>query len=361
MKRETISLMLNSVDDDYISEAAVFCPESIQESPERIVHMKKKRIITFALAAALLLALGVTAYAIGVHTGFFNSVFGTGLKGRDEFEVVIRDDYGKPVTTEHYPAIERVDVDEELAEDLTGEYIASIGQSVDLDGFTFTIQESLLDENGIGALTVHVSNPNGHGLKQNGIYENGERPAFGWNVFPQGDDMHMLDMRDYILPDSFSDTEADFVLYITPFTPLPVDTGLTLQIVVYKDDVNPSDWSKAELTIPSQEKIPCRELAAEGITAMISPVGLTLHYDVPGAMEVVDDTIELVFSDGSVYTIMGESLVNFTVASRSPDQMTLYYCFNRLCDAENVTELRIHSHWYAMTSPETHTVESTLR
>ena len=40
MKRETISLMLNSVDDDYISEAAVFCPESIQESPERIVHMK---------------------------------------------------------------------------------------------------------------------------------------------------------------------------------------------------------------------------------------------------------------------------------------------------------------------------------
>ena len=63
MKRETISLMLNSVDDDYISEAAVFCPESIQESPERIVHMKKKRIITFALAAALILAMGAVAYA----------------------------------------------------------------------------------------------------------------------------------------------------------------------------------------------------------------------------------------------------------------------------------------------------------
>lgn len=63
MKRETISLMLNSVDDDYISEAAVFCPESIQESPERIVHMKKKRILTFALAAALILALGAVAYA----------------------------------------------------------------------------------------------------------------------------------------------------------------------------------------------------------------------------------------------------------------------------------------------------------
>ena len=66
MKRETITLMLNSVDDEYISESAVFRPASIQESPERIVHMKKKRIITFALAAALILALGTVAYAIGV-------------------------------------------------------------------------------------------------------------------------------------------------------------------------------------------------------------------------------------------------------------------------------------------------------
>lgn len=63
MKRETITLMLNSLDDDYISEAEVFCPESIQENPERIVHMKK-RIITFALAAVLMLALGISAYAI---------------------------------------------------------------------------------------------------------------------------------------------------------------------------------------------------------------------------------------------------------------------------------------------------------
>ena len=63
MKRETITLMLNSIDDGYISEADVFDPDSIQEPPERIVHMKK-RIVTFALAAALMLALGITAYAI---------------------------------------------------------------------------------------------------------------------------------------------------------------------------------------------------------------------------------------------------------------------------------------------------------
>lgn len=63
MRRETITLMLNGLADEYISEAAAFCPASIQESPERIVHMKKKRLITFALAAALILALGAAAYA----------------------------------------------------------------------------------------------------------------------------------------------------------------------------------------------------------------------------------------------------------------------------------------------------------
>lgn len=84
MKRETITWMLNSVEDAYISEAAAYCPESIQESPERIVPMKKKRIISLALAAALILALGATAYAflgfrsVGTHempeTGVYTSL-----------------------------------------------------------------------------------------------------------------------------------------------------------------------------------------------------------------------------------------------------------------------------------------------
>ena len=69
MKRETITLMLNGVEDGYISEAAVIHPASRQESPERTAHMKKKRIITAALAAALLLALGITAYAVwSIHS-----------------------------------------------------------------------------------------------------------------------------------------------------------------------------------------------------------------------------------------------------------------------------------------------------
>lgn len=63
MKRETISRALNGIDERYIDEAAVFRPAALQNSPERSAGVKTKRIITIALAAALILALGAAAYA----------------------------------------------------------------------------------------------------------------------------------------------------------------------------------------------------------------------------------------------------------------------------------------------------------
>lgn len=63
MKRETISAALCGLDERFIREAEVYAPETMQEGPERIVPMKKKRLFSIALAAALILALGLTAYA----------------------------------------------------------------------------------------------------------------------------------------------------------------------------------------------------------------------------------------------------------------------------------------------------------
>lgn len=63
MKREIISQALNLLEERHISDTASFDPGAVQEPPERIVPLKKKRIISLALAAALLLTLGVAAYA----------------------------------------------------------------------------------------------------------------------------------------------------------------------------------------------------------------------------------------------------------------------------------------------------------
>lgn len=63
MKRETITQALGGLDDRFVSEAAVYAPGTMQEGPERIVRMKKQRFLSIVLAAALDLALGITAYA----------------------------------------------------------------------------------------------------------------------------------------------------------------------------------------------------------------------------------------------------------------------------------------------------------
>ena len=64
MNREKLFDALADVDEAYIAEALRYSPEAASGSSERIVHLNKKRMISFALAAALILALGVAAYAV---------------------------------------------------------------------------------------------------------------------------------------------------------------------------------------------------------------------------------------------------------------------------------------------------------
>lgn len=64
MKRELLSKAFGSIDDRFVLEAYRPVRKDASSSSERIAHMNKKRMIAFALAAALMLALGITAYAI---------------------------------------------------------------------------------------------------------------------------------------------------------------------------------------------------------------------------------------------------------------------------------------------------------
>lgn len=68
MNRDKLFQVVGDLDDRYIEEAIRYAPEEASRAPERIVHMKKKRIITLAVAAALILALGITAYATGLFS-----------------------------------------------------------------------------------------------------------------------------------------------------------------------------------------------------------------------------------------------------------------------------------------------------
>ena len=303
-----------------------------------------KRLVTLALAAALLLALGAAAYALSAHGAFFHAVFGTGIKGREAQDLVLSDgsDGGIP-KTEHYPASERVEVDEEQAEALTGGYVTALGQSAEAGGYTFTIREAVLDENGIGAVTVHIENPEGHRLKESGIYDGtkGEKqPLSAW-LYVAGDETNFLDNREYLIPESFTETEADYVYYITPFRPLPAGTDLSFRFKVNDEPKPFPSWPTAVLTLPAQERLPARTMSGEGVRASLSPLGIALYAE----REFMEESLVLRYADGSEYTVMGDDTANITLGSRGLDGRTSYYCFNRLAVPENVTEIVLTGHY----------------
>lgn len=74
MNRELLAKAFGDIDESVIAEAYRPATEVAFGSPERIVHMRKKKIITLALAAAMILALGVAAYAAGWFAPIFHSI-----------------------------------------------------------------------------------------------------------------------------------------------------------------------------------------------------------------------------------------------------------------------------------------------
>jgi hypothetical protein len=122
MNRELLSKAVGEIDEAFVAEAYRPVPEAASGSSERIVPMKKKRIITFALAAALLLALGIVAYAA--------NLFG------------LRELYANP---------NRGDMPEEAAN-----LIVSQSAEVEGDGWSASVLETYCDE-GTVLVAVRVS------------------------------------------------------------------------------------------------------------------------------------------------------------------------------------------------------------
>lgn len=314
--------------------------KKIQEenTPKKIRH---KRPCVIILAAALALALSITALA-AYHNGFFKNVFGTGVKGQEAHDVVLSGEGEGLDKVEHFPAVERVDVDTEKAEALVGAYVTEIGQSVKLENYTFTLENMVLDENGIGALTVHVENPDGHGIRNDG---KGEDLPFSMDVERGSGENRFMDMQDYLVEKSFTETQADYVIYVTPLETLPTGEDLSLIIRLRQPEKEASEWPTASIPLPTENPVSARSFSADGVRADVSPVGMTLRYDIGAGLEKTEDAITVRYADGSEYVVLGADLHNLSVRSVSSDYSNQWIAFNRLADMENITEIAISGEW----------------
>ena len=86
-----------------------------------------------------------------LHTDFFRSAFGTGIESYPA-EVITEENGNQWIS----PANERVEVDANAAEEIVGDHVISAEQTLEVCGYTITVDSYLVDDNGIGVLTYTV-------------------------------------------------------------------------------------------------------------------------------------------------------------------------------------------------------------
>ncbi len=301
---------------------------------------KVKKVTTSFILIAAIILISATALAGGLLSGFYQNVFGTGVKGQPEYTEEIKDEDGRVAKTEPHPLMERVDVDEELAEALTGPYVWSPDHTETLGDYTLTLENALFDRNGIGVLLVRVANPNGHGLKRSwSEYAVDESVPVIIQVRRSAAAYPILDDEAYVVENSFTETEMEYVIYLTPMKKWTEDEKLTVCFSVYGG----SEAGYRDVLIPlaPESLVPARAFNGHGLRAEVSPLGMALTFEDQPEGEVIIDRMTIRYTDGSEFTVLDEHTDNLSVYSADWETRDQWMAFNRLVDTERITEIEI--------------------
>lgn len=325
-------------------------------SSQEVIDMKKKiHPIRTLLIAAVLLAL-LTAAAAAVSMTVFplsggksedaadviDSAFGDGIAGQQAYTVDLSTADGSIAKVEHYPAIERVAVDAEKAAELIGSYVYSADEPLTLGDYTLTISGYMLDENGIGVVSIDIDSADTLEMIPGYVYFDffsGNSSAIDADGLI--DFAHYLDSRSYEDESVRTDTHTRLVCYITPFDcsddvgelilwfhPPEIEDGYAV-----RDDEQ--SWY---ITLNATELISARSFSSDSMQAWVSPLGMTLS----GSRSESQNELSIHYADGEVYTVVGDSLDNKAVSSICSNCSDhSFIAFNRLVDAPNIEYIEL--------------------
>ena len=302
---------------------------------------KVKKTTTSLILIAATVLISAAALAGGLLTGFYRNVFGTGVRGQPEYAEEIRDEEGNVVKAEPHPLMERVDVDEALAEALTGPYIWSPDRQERLGDHTFTLENALFDRNGIGVLRVRIANPKGHGLKRSWPeYDSDEAVPVSVTVRRSKAAYPLLDDAAYVVEDSFTETEMEYIIYLTPLEKWTPDEQLTVCFEVYTGD-GETGCQTAMIPLELERFMPARAFSGNGLRAEVSPLGLYLSFDDPPEDEFVAERLSIRYADGSDFTVLDEHTVDLSVSGADWKTQDQWMAFNRLVDPDRIAEITL--------------------
>ncbi|MBR0302349.1 MAG: hypothetical protein IJQ80_00705 [Clostridia bacterium] len=344
----------------------------IGETPKINLEKPKgySKVILVAAILAGILAVSVAAYGLS-HSDFYKNAFGTGIEGspggpRDEYD---RD--GNYVKTVHEAAVERVEVDPKLAEELVGEKMASVGETVTIGEYTVTVNDFVFDENGIGIVSAVISHPEGHIRYNSEWYQSGyEANVSGYELFDVGDkelDYPSLGFRGKVATDESTATDYHMIYYVCPMSeeqvtddidyvfyfPTPLHKSLTYDQYISGEANHYSEdelYDKAKIRIHINDRVAATEFVCGEDKISISPLGAKLPLgcmELEGANENISRAryakeFVINFKDGGEYIVNDED--HASNGEGTLDEAgggVSRYAFNRLVDVENIESVYI--------------------
>ena len=261
-----------------------------------------------AVAIAATTALVASAAYAAVNVDFAQLAFGPKGNADVEAHTVIEQDCINPVTGEPKswvaPSRTWADVDEQTAERLLDGYVFDAGLTAESHGYTLTVGQCVMDENGNGIAAITIENPDGVDIADAGygeVYLSNDAPAFELVESPDGESP--WDVRIVRDVEASTDTKLVGAAYFGPFRGT-IGEGLVWSLASRGDGGQSSVQATnvtGESTYLPAATLPAKEFKGEdGSTVELSPIGMVQH---PARADQHIREVVIRFTDGTEYTV----------------------------------------------------------
>ena len=333
-------------------------PDTLSEVYKVVRRNKRRHTLTKGMLVAAVLAMCITvAGAVGIAnlikanvtpaagiTAADLNAFGADSIGSDT--PIVTDNSGQVL---NLPKMERVAVDAGTMQRLVGDYLSTVDATMEVDGYTFSLQTFLIDENGSGFLTYTLSHPDGVDYLDVGYgkVSTAKDPV----LFVGEANSDHMDAEVYLDTAASTETELHLVLYFSDFGFWRQGDDLIFAVAGQSG----SDWG-GTISITPRTYLPATTFTAEsGDAVTVSALGIRMPNPAAAAGSVTDlvsDELVLHMADGSQYVVESEkdNIMNWVVGLCIADEdyhiIGNAYSFNRMVDVDAVTSVTAAGHYY---------------
>lgn len=336
--------------EDKLNEAfsCMHAPDDLYENVvaraaggKRRRHGRARPLAAVAVAVlAGVLATGGTAYAV-VTSNFFQRAWGShGL------ENVVRRTLDTGDAVYHF-SMDFGDVNPENVSDALADTVEPVGYTVEAGGYTLTIENVLVDENGAGAATYTLENPDGvkyypqYGIPGE-LVLSGDDTVDGDLALLRaqwGDEGHTRSLETYDV-DSATPTKLHGTIYFVADDPANVSKGISWILGFTGAD---GGYDAATDVFKPTKYVPVRTFSDdEGRTVEVSPFAVIVDPKVPQGTEPLIDRLSLQFEDGKEIVVDDDNdgVFNHYTESLLEDD-TIGYTTSQLIDSDGVTAVHM--------------------